>query len=99
MLDGQESVSNRDVVAALGGGITRQAVHLHLADLVASGVLEQVGDGRGARYRRRYEWVRRYLVDGLDESNVWNDLRAEIPAIAELTGDEQFLMNYLVTEM
>ena len=99
LLDGRDLITNRAVVAALDGEITRQAVHSHLAELVESGVLEMVGAGRSVRYRRRYQWVRRYQVAGLDEAAVWNELHRELPALTALDKEQEFHVKYLVTEM
>src|SRR5450756_69015 len=59
-------------------GITRQAVHYHLREMVAHGELRRVGAGRGARYER-VALARRYPLDGLAEDAVWREVRDEIP--------------------
>jgi predicted ArsR family transcriptional regulator len=99
LLDAQEQISNRDVVAAIEHRISRQAVHLHLAELVKAGVLEPVGAGRSVRYQRVYAIVRRFPTADLDEAAVWTELSRDVDALAQLAPEARSLIMYIFTEM
>jgi anti-sigma regulatory factor (Ser/Thr protein kinase) len=71
--------------AAARFGLSRQAVHLHLAALVREGVLEGVGRTRAKVHRLATLWDRRGEIElgpSLDEDEVWQTYFA--PAAAAL---------------
>ncbi|MGH9166458.1 MAG: STAS-like domain-containing protein [Acidimicrobiia bacterium] len=99
LVDRQETITNRDVVEALGGSITRQAVHYHLRRLVESGVLLPEGSGRGRRYRRKGTVIQRHSIDGLAEHEVWRELLGRVPFLQGLPGNVEAIISYAFTEM
>lgn len=89
---------NRDVVAELG--ISRQAAHKRLRDLVERGELRQVGKGRATRYVAPSErWSFTFPTDGLREDQVWAELVERAPAVAALEEKAFNGFNYAVTEL
>ncbi len=98
LLETQDSLRNRDVAALLG--ITRQAAYQRLRTLVAQGTLVTDGGGRSTRYRRLVPRVeRRFNTSGLDEEEVWNDLRARVAALRQLGDTASYLYRYVLTEL
>lgn len=98
LLEERESIANRDVVAALGGDYTRQAVNYHLRRLVEEGRGVPVGRGRARRYRRSGGGFRTYPTEGLAEHEVWRTIREEdLPA--ELPESAESILRYAFTEM
>jgi len=92
------SIANRNVVAVTG--VSRQAVHAQLQALVATGVLSQEGAGRSVRYRsinprRRF----RYALDGLEEDQVWEEVRNEVPELDGLPEVADRALNTAVVEL
>ena len=79
-------------------GISRQAAHATLRRLVADGVAEAVGAGRGAHYvpagLRSFTWD----VDRLEEHQVWRDLRRET-TFGDLTESASSVLHYAVSKM
>jgi anti-sigma regulatory factor (Ser/Thr protein kinase) len=76
------SLSSGEVARA--AGLTRQAIHRYLRDMVSSGQLVQEGKGRSARYRPRKIAFNAHLRrEGLAEDRVWNEVRAAIPSLGE----------------
>lgn len=77
------SFSSGDISAATG--LSRQAVHRYLRQLVASGRIVLEGKGRGARYRSRASVFHAHLTRtaGLAEDRVWDDARAALPRLTE----------------
>ena len=85
-------------------GITRQAVSLHLRELIAGGVVFKTGSTRAARYfpasaapeARR---VKRHLkLAGLDESAVYEDLVITLN-LSQLPSNIEAIVHYAFTEM
>jgi anti-sigma regulatory factor (Ser/Thr protein kinase) len=77
-------LTNREVARDLG--LTRQAVHHHLKELVATGELTMHGAGRGARYTaaNASTYTLTFPLDDLEPQAVWPALAAEVPVLAEL---------------
>ena len=100
LFDGRSLIRNRDVAVRLG--ITRQGAHKHLRALVDEGVLMLEGSGRGATYRRvRGDEARSFTYEtkGLEEDGVWEDLSTRVEAVAALSGNEQGVFQYALTEL
>lgn len=91
------AISTGDVVAATG--LTRQAVHYHLAEMVRTGELVRTGAGRGARYRRHTRFSRSYPLAGLAEDSVWEEVRGSIPEVAGASEHVRSILGYAFTEM
>jgi anti-sigma regulatory factor (Ser/Thr protein kinase) len=95
LLADQDSIANRDVVAATG--ITSQGAHYHLAAMVRDGELASAGSGRSVRYRVAAIFRQQYLRLGLEEDSVWIDVQSHLP---EATGGPaKRVLRYAVTEM
>jgi anti-sigma regulatory factor (Ser/Thr protein kinase) len=75
--------SSADVVAA--AGVSRQALHRHLARMVEAGKLTRAGQGRAARYLARREefHVSRLRTKTIQEDRVWGEVRSAIPRLAK----------------
>src|SRR5512145_3012646 len=74
-------VSAGALAAALG--VSRQAAHRHLAELVRRGVLTPHGGGRSTHYLPAEAVSRRVLpIARLEEDALWRSLVAEEPALA-----------------
>ncbi|MDQ4145875.1 MAG: DUF4325 domain-containing protein [Actinomycetota bacterium] len=80
-------------------GLTRQAVHYHLKQLVEAGELEPLGGGRGRRYRRQLLWQKEYPTEGLMEDRVWDEMRSSVDEMSLLNRDAESIALYGVTEM
>jgi len=97
-----ESVTGPELAAHLG--ITRQAVSLHLRQLIADGTVFKTGSTRAARYlpgdaapaTRR---IRRELVlAGLDESVVYENLGITLN-LSRLPSNVEAILHYAFTEI
>ena len=98
MLRERETLTSGDLAEA--AGITRQAAHRHLGQLVALGKLRREGAGRGARYRLRSARIElRRSRAGLDEARVWEEIERGLPEFASLSRDLQATLHYVVTEL
>lgn len=97
LLSSQESVANREVVRVTG--LTRQAIHFHLRQMVRAGEILRSGSGRGARYRRRVSFVREYATQGLEEHLVWEEVVRTVPAVQTLRDNVRSILQYALTEM
>src|ERR1700675_439265 len=73
LLATRTSLTSGDLARELG--VTRQAVHPYLRQLVHQGELRALGAGRGAHYERVAAFTGRYPLAGLAEDRVWDDLR------------------------
>src|SRR5437870_623724 len=81
-------------------GISRQAAHARLRQMVVTGELVAAGRGRSAHYRlpgQRFR--RRYSIAGLEEDRVHQELVARLPGLAALLPDAAALVQYAFTEM
>lgn len=97
LLDRQPQVSIADVLER--SGLTRQAIQYHLRKMVESGELEPVGAGRGRRYRRPLLLETTLETKGLQEDQVWRDIRAGVSALEGLNRNGERIANYAFTEM
>ncbi|MGZ3475990.1 MAG: STAS-like domain-containing protein, partial [Polyangiales bacterium] len=81
-------------------GLTRQAIHKHLRQLVDAGRLHSEGAGRGVRYvaRRTLARLRRRCA-GLDESVLYRDMQAQLPELAQLPANAEKIVHYAFTEL
>lgn len=85
-------------------GITRQAVSLHLRQLVANAEIFKTGSTRAARYlpmdaAPAERHVKRSLVlIGLDESRVYDDI-AIVLTLSQLRNNVEAIVHYAFTEM
>lgn len=85
-------------------GITRQAVGLHLRQLIAEGAVFKTGSTRAARYfpasaapqARKIKW--NLNLAGLDESVVYGDLVITLN-LSQLPSNVEAIMHYAFTEM
>jgi anti-sigma regulatory factor (Ser/Thr protein kinase) len=84
---------------AAAAGLTRQAIHNHLAPMMASGELQRRGAGRGTRYYRAATFAHTYSLDGLEEDRVWKEILASTPVIAEGRDNVRSILTYAFTEM
>jgi len=93
----QGSATSGEVAAA--AGVTRQAAHYHLAEMVRDGELRRVGAGRGSRYVADADFDRTYPREGLEEDRVWNEVIGEVPRIREADPNVRAILGYASTEM
>lgn len=91
------SVSSREAVRACG--LSRQAVHTHLAALVRSGDLEVEGAGRATRYRFRTERRFSFPVAGAAEDALWSELVRRCRELRDLPADAEHVVHYALTEL
>ena len=96
LLRTRQAVAAGEVAAA--AGLTRQAAHYHLRQMVRDGELRLLGAGRGARYVREAAFSRAYPLDGLEEHGVWEDVVAGMPGVAE-RDNVGAILRYALTEM
>lgn len=97
LLDQAGEVSSGDVARA--AGVTRQAAHYHLRNLVDSGELAAVGGGRGRRYTRHSIWSEQFETGGLEEDVVWRNLREAVDEVGQLPSNAASIASYAFTEM
>lgn len=95
---------DREAEVAIGellerSGLTRQAIQYHLKRLVEGGELEPVGAGRARRYRRPLLFETTLETLGLQEDQVWKELRSSVADLDELNPNVERIANYAFTEM
>jgi anti-sigma regulatory factor (Ser/Thr protein kinase) len=101
-IDEHGSVTSRDLAQYLG--ITRQAVSLHLRQLLANAEISKTGSTRAARYLPRKAALparrlkRNLAIAGLDESNVYDDVAITL-TLSRLPGNVRSIVHYAFTEM
>ncbi len=81
-------------------GLSRQAVHLRLRELVRNGELAVVGQGRTAGYRSTGKvtlFACSYRREGLAEDTVWLEVRPKLDPFLDAEGERQF--QYALTEL
>ncbi|MGA2136852.1 MAG: DUF4325 domain-containing protein [Bryobacteraceae bacterium] len=81
-------------------GISRQAAHKHLRNLVTAGALLPEGNTRYRRYKLAalFEWRGRYAITpGIEEDQVWS--HDVSPALRNLPRNVMEIWHYCVTEM
>lgn len=96
LLHERRSVSSRELVAATG--LTRQAVHVHLSDLRAQGVLASEGRGRATRYYVA-QYRRVLATDDLEEDRVWREMLTSMTELKQMPDNVVDILAYGVTEM
>ncbi|MBI4617664.1 MAG: DUF4325 domain-containing protein [Planctomycetes bacterium] len=100
LLDENESFRTSEF--AERAGITRQAAHRRLRALVATGKLERVGKGRGARYRRvgaADRFSATFPVSGLAEDRVWTESLERVGFLSRLAPNARKVFTYAFTEL
>jgi len=80
-------------------GVTRQAAHYHLRRMVETGEITAAGAGRASRYVRRSLWTKRFLLEGLQEDRVWNELYNGTSEVEALPEDAGAIARFAFTEM
>jgi hypothetical protein len=91
-------VTSGDVVEATG--LTRQAVHRHLREMVEQRELFPVGAGRGARYVAKRTSLRlRRPRAGLDEGQLYEEIEGQLDELRALPRRASRIVHYVFTEM
>lgn len=86
-------------------GISRQALNVHIREMVAAGAVVKAGTTRGARYYAAARapaprvGTRRHRLRGLDEARVYEQLRASLNLRSELRESVGAIVHYAFTEM
>ena len=96
LLTERSTVTSRELADATG--LTRQAIHYHLADLLRDGSIASEGRGRATRYHAA-AFSRRYAVDGLHEDDVWRDVLAAVDGLRDGAATTNDIVAYALTEM
>jgi anti-sigma regulatory factor (Ser/Thr protein kinase) len=98
LLAQKSAVTSADLVAATG--LTRQAVHRHVREMIAAGQMFAEGAGRGARYitRRTTARVRRARA-GLDEAALYEELEDQLEELRALPRATARVLHYAFTEI
>ncbi|MEO7095748.1 MAG: DUF4325 domain-containing protein, partial [Polyangiales bacterium] len=92
------TVTSGEVVAATG--LTRQAVHRHLREMIETGELFLVGSGRGARYVARKTSVHlRRPRAGLDEGRLFEEAEDELEELRAIPRRASRILHYVFTEV
>ncbi|MDP9342649.1 MAG: DUF4325 domain-containing protein [Actinomycetota bacterium] len=97
MLSRQEALTSGQLAQA--AGVTRQAAHYHLVQMLESGEVDRRGSGRGTRYIRNAEFARGYELVGLEEDRVWKEVAAAVHALDRLRPNVRSILEYSFTEM
>ncbi len=97
LLSERDTIAPRHVVAATG--LTRQAVHYHLVQMLETGEIVRVGAGRGTRYRRAADFAARYPLAGLQEDAVWGEVLDHVARLREARDNVRAILTYAFTEM
>jgi DNA-binding Lrp family transcriptional regulator len=84
---------------AQAAGVSRQAAHYHLAELVRDGELLRIGAGRGSRYVPNADLDRRYPLEGLEEDRVWDEIERDVPEFEAAPPNVHSILRYSFTEM
>ena len=102
-LSSRDMVSGRELWEHLG--ISRQALNVHMRELIRSGKVQKSGSTRGARYglvRTRQaiaEQQRTVTLKGLEESQVYSQLATPINLRSQLRSNVEAIVHYAFTEM
>jgi anti-sigma regulatory factor (Ser/Thr protein kinase) len=86
-------------------GISRQALNLHMRDLISSGRIIKTGATRSARYYLTEsapppeKFNKTVRLVNLDESAVYDDLATTLNLKSVLSSDQESIMHYGFTEM
>lgn len=101
LLSEQDSVATREVARA--SGVSRQAAHRHLKELVEQGRLIRRGAGRSVRYhptsRQLRGWQRAYRLEGLEEIRVWEEASETASVLFSIAPEARVILEYAVTEL
>ncbi|MFQ6045218.1 MAG: STAS-like domain-containing protein [Gemmatimonadales bacterium] len=97
LLGERDTIAPRDIVAATG--LTRQAVHYHLLQMLEKGEITRVGAGRGTRYRRSVDFAARYALGDLEEDVVWREVLDHAARLREARENVRSILTYAFTEM
>ncbi|HUT61592.1 MAG TPA: DUF4325 domain-containing protein [Phycisphaerae bacterium] len=89
-------------IASIAAGefsISRQAVHRHLRQLVAEGVLSATGQTRGRRYELAGPkvWFREPIKSGIEEGRLWQERVG--PLLDDVPANVRTICQYGFTEM
>ncbi len=102
-LESQSPLSGRELSHHLG--ISRQALNVHLQELIAAGQVTKTGSTRNARYyaRRNAPAVARYsnniTLENLDESIVYDRIATTLNLSSALRPNGESIIHYAFTEM
>ncbi len=95
---GDSEIASSAIAARFG--VTRQAIHTHLKKLEEAGLVEMVGAGRGARWKRMfmrvYEWP---ISADAREDQMWRQVVDDLGAELGVSAPARSILNYGVTEM
>lgn len=90
------TVTSSDLARATG--LTRQAVHPYVTDLIRRGHVVSEGRGRATRYHAA-DFHRKYQLAGLAEDQVWRDFVGAIDGLREGPSNVSDIIAYALTEM
>ncbi len=99
----QGSATSRELVDQLG--LTRQAINLHLRQLIDSGEIVKTGSTRSARYfpasaaPEPEVFAGRFELKGLDESKVYERAAISLNLARHLRANVREIVHYAFTEM
>jgi len=86
-------------------GISRQALNLHIRELISSGKIFKTGTTRSAQYHltgsgpKAEKFNKKLQLAGLDESAVYDDLAMTLNLKSVLSSDQETIIHYAFTEM
>lgn len=102
-LDRRGSATSRELAAHLN--LTRQAINLHLRELIDSGAVVKTGSTRGARYFPASAappaevFTRRFDPRGLDEAKAYDHVALALNFSRRLRVNVREIVHYALTEM
>ena len=102
-LKNQESSTSRELCDCLG--ISRQALNLHLRELIDAGKVIRTGATRSTKYYlsgygpKKTVFKKTALLSGLDESRVYEQVATMLNFRSVLPANQESIMNYGFTEM
>jgi anti-sigma regulatory factor (Ser/Thr protein kinase)/biotin operon repressor len=86
-------------------GISRQALNLHIRELINTGKIFKTGTTRSAQYHltgsgpKAEKFNKKLQLASLDESKVYDDLAMTLNLKSVLSSDQETIMHYAFTEM
>ena len=86
-------------------GITRQALNVHLQELISAGLVVKTGSTRSARYYAQshapvaIDFARGVKLDNLDESAVYDQVATKLNLRSSLRENVEAIVHYAFTEM
>jgi anti-sigma regulatory factor (Ser/Thr protein kinase) len=96
-LSGTDAASGRELREHLG--ISRQALNVHLRNLIVSGRVIKSGSTRAARYGLPLVVKRDLAVEGLDEGEIYEELALNLGLRGQLRSHVEAIVRYAFTEM